>query len=223
MVRIEWTLREKVLAVALGVCMVLLAFSFLGDDGNSAEQAEPSLQPYQPLAKEKKVSGSGSPAISKKAPRLIVDVKGAVNNPGIYELAATARVYEAIQKAGGANQSADLNQVNLAQPLADGMVIYVPKKGETVPDIYRTAKASPTAGQDIDSFDKSKNPSAKINVNTATVQELQQLNGVGPSKAEAIVRYREEHGKFQSVDNLTDVPGIGEKTLAKFRDQITVE
>jgi competence protein ComEA len=90
------------------------------------------------------------------------------------------------------------------------MVLYIPKQGEQVTPFMETAKAD------------SADDGGKINVNTATVEELDKLNGIGPSKAEAIVRYREEHGPFQSVEDIAQVPGIGAKTVEKFREQITV-
>ncbi|SEN03424.1 helix-hairpin-helix domain-containing protein [Lihuaxuella thermophila] len=209
MIRADWTSREKMLGIGLALTIIILFSSFWWNGKESSQPAP--LEPYQAMGTEKKKADTNS-GENVKATKVIVDVKGAVRKPGIYELDAHSRVYMAVQKAGGTVQSADLNRVNLAGQLSDGMVVYIPQKGEEVPVFIQANKT-----------DETGSASEKINVNAATVQELEQLDGIGASKAEAIVRYREEHGKFQSLDDLTRVPGIGEKILAKFRDQIIVQ
>lgn len=216
LVRTDWTLREKVLGIALGVAVIILVISFLTQQ-DSPEPLSVPLEPYQQMGKEKKQSG-GDSARSSKAVKIIIDVKGAVNHPGIYQLDANSRVYAAVEKAGGAKRTADLNRVNLAQPLSDGMVVYIPHKGETIPLLFEGNNGMQSAGQNVNSYREDK-----INVNTATVQELEKLEGIGTAKAQAIIRYREEHGNFRSVEDLKNVPGIGDKTLAKFQDKITVQ
>ena len=143
---------------------------------------------------------------------VIVDVKGEVNLPGVYQLTTGERVMDAIMKAGGFTEEANSHHVNLAALVTDEMVIYVPKQGEEV-DVAVTT-------QPINS--SSSESEGKININSATEEELTKLTGIGPSKAKAIVRYREEHGFFKSVDELVNVSGIGEKSLANIRDEIIV-
>jgi competence protein ComEA len=128
--------------------------------------------------------------------------------PGIYELPSDARVYDAIERAGGSQKEADLNPVNLAELLTDGMVVYIPKKGES-------EQQTPFHGTQSSSKER-------IHVNTASAEELEKLNGIGKAKAEAIIRYREEHGKFHSLEDLKEVPGIGESTIDQFREQVIV-
>lgn len=215
MIRVEWTPREKKFAIALGVALILLVVSLFWNGDDSADKVESGLQAYTPLKKENKVAEE-----AEKPSSIVVDVKGAVQKPGIYTLGADARVYQAIQQAGGSIESADLKRVNMAQSLTDGMVVYIPRKGEQLPQDQVWFS---TSGQDINSFQGIQKPvSRRINVNLAPKEELEQLPGIGASKAEAIIRYREQHGKFRSIDELTNVPGIGEKTLDKFRDRITV-
>ncbi|MBM6619230.1 helix-hairpin-helix domain-containing protein [Bacillus suaedaesalsae] len=139
---------------------------------------------------------------------IFVDVKGAVMKPGVYEVTNTSRVLEVIELAGGMTAEADQNGVNLAQKVTDEMVIYVPKFGETHSTI-------PTTTQGGDEY--------LININSATVEQLDSLPGIGPSKAEAIISFREENGKFKAVDDLVNVPGIGEKSLDSLREHITVQ
>ena len=133
---------------------------------------------------------------------ILVDIKGEVIRPGVYELDQTKRVQDAIQLAGGLTDVADDLSVNLSQKLRDEMVIHIPKKGEsTTPSTATTSDL--------------------ISLSHATVQDLQTLPGIGEAKANAIVAYREEHGSFKTVDELTNVAGIGEKTLEGFIDLIT--
>lgn len=207
-----WTPREKGLAVAVGVLLLLLAgvgiSLWTGDDKGS----EPELQPYPPpseTAVPKEEDKGEEPT------ELVVDVKGQVKKPGVYRLAPGARVEEALRKAGGPSTRADMDQVNLAQPLSDGMALYIPAKGEEIPPGV-TAGAPGANGSGGEA-------GQTVNVNTASSEELQQLSGIGPSKAEAIIRHREENGPFTSVDQLTEVPGIGEKTLDQLREQVTVQ
>jgi competence protein ComEA len=210
MVQWEWdfTSREKKwmivsggLALALIVCLVWI----WKQDETPKESAAP-LTPYQPA----EADASDSPdTAGEKNPWIMIDVKGAVKKPGIYRLDPESRVHDAILKAGGARSDADLDQVNLAGRLTDGKVVYIPKKGET---LQGTAWMNPPAD----------GTGGKININSATAEELQQLNGVGAKKAQAIVSYREENGPFQSIEEISNVPGIGEKTLEQFRDQITL-
>lgn len=201
MVPSPWSLREKILLGLLILFVILFGSVYVfGDRDSVQKENQGSFSPYHP---EKK-----APQSKPKQPSyLMVDVKGAVKKPGIYRLPAQSRVYQAIQSAGGFLQQADRKQVNLAQKCKDEMVIYIPVQGETVENIIPT----------VTSEEK------KINLNTATVEELEQLSHIGPKKAEAIVEYRDTHGPFRSIDQLANVPGIGEKTIDRFRDQVTVE
>ncbi|WP_158217565.1 helix-hairpin-helix domain-containing protein [Lottiidibacillus patelloidae] len=140
--------------------------------------------------------------IEESAP-IVVDVKGAVQAPGVYQMEKGDRVIDVIEKAGGLIVNANDDVVNFAQILYDEMVIYVPKKGEEVKS----------------EFNSSMN-SNKININSASVSELMTLKGIGEAKAEAIVSYREQHGKFDNIDDLLKIKGIGDKTIENFRDKI---
>lgn len=142
--------------------------------------------------------------------KVIVDVKGAVARPGVYEVDEGSRVIDVIEKAGGILENADVNQINFAETLKDEMVVYVPKIGEEM-----------NQSQSVSSSGASHND--KIRINYATSEELQKLTGIGPSKAEAIISYREENGPFQVEEDLLNVSGIGQKTFEKIKDEITVK
>lgn len=137
----------------------------------------------------------------------IVDVKGQVKFPGVYEVEEHLRVHDVIQLAGGFLEMANETAINLAQKISDEMVIYVPHLDE---EINNTSTDAWSPSQD----------EKKVSLNQATAGELETLPGIGPSKAAAIIKYREEVGTFKSIDELTNVSGIGEKTLEKLRDSL---
>lgn len=130
---------------------------------------------------------------------IAVHVKGAVAEPGLYWLEPDSRVDDAVRAAGGALAEADLDNINLAAIVSDGSQLYVPFAGES--------------GEAV---------SGPLNINTATQAQLEALDGIGETKAQAIVEYRSSHGDFGSVDQLTRVDGIGDATLEKIREQICV-
>ncbi|EGO7824252.1 competence protein ComEA [Enterococcus faecalis] len=153
-------------------------------------------------------------ATKERAETMIyVDIKGAVKVPGIYQLKNQQRIWDALALAGGVSEEADTTQVNYAQKVKNQMIIYVPKKGEPVPQSLETLQESAPAQQ---------NQEEKINLNTATEAELQTISGIGAKKAQEIIRFRDEQGPFKTVEELKNVPGIGEKTVERLKDMLTV-
>ncbi|KEO85151.1 hypothetical protein EL26_00925 [Tumebacillus flagellatus] len=136
-----------------------------------------------------------------------VDVKGEVNTPGVYQLPADSRTIDAVQAAGGAKADADLAKLNMAALLKDGTEVIVPKTGAS--EEKKEASAPSAAG-------------GKVNVNTASAADLDKLPGIGSARAEAIVKYREDQGRFSTVDDLRNVPGFGVKLVESIRDKVTV-
>lgn len=142
---------------------------------------------------------------------VVIDLKGAVEQPGVYSMNEGDRVIDVIEKAGGFLPDADESQINLAGLLKDEMVVYVVKQGE---ELTQPSFQSVGMGGEDDE---------KIRINTATAEDLQKLQGIGPSKASAIIAHRDEHGSFQTVEDLLQVSGIGEKTLENLKDEIVVD
>lgn len=140
-----------------------------------------------------------------------VHVAGEVMEPGVYELVGTARVVDAVEAAGGPTGAADLAAVNLAQPLSDGMQVRVPAPGDAV------APVDPIRGSSAGGVD-----GGKLDLNTADGPALEELPGVGPVMARRILEHREAIGGFRSVDELLDVRGIGESTLAELAGSVVV-
>lgn len=208
--------RPRLLVVGLLVLCLVVAAAVLGVRAASAGQ--------QTLIERSgaDVSGADVPdqeeakAAAAEAETIVVDVSGAVVNPGVYELTDGARVSDAIEAAGGLSEDADVSILNRASKVSDGMKVTVPTQGEQASSAgggdTRTAASSQSAAQ----------ASGLVNINTATVDELQALSGVGPSTAQAIVDDREKNGLFASAEDLMRVSGIGEKKFAKIKDSICV-
>ena len=154
----------------------------------------------------------------KEKNQIIVHVTGQVKNSGVVSLEEGARVVDAIYSAGGETVDADLNKLNLAYILNDGDKIYVPKKEDTQTE-YRTSGA----GENVSSNDTQSSDSKIININTATVDELSTLSGIGKAIAERIVAYRMQNGKFENIEDIKNVIGIGDSKFNNIKDEITAK
>ena len=141
---------------------------------------------------------------AQAAPRLVVHVVGAVRRAGLFRLREGARVADALARAGGPTRKADLSAVNLAAPLADGQQVVVPRRGPA----GAATVGAPAAG-------------SKVSLGIATVEQLDELPGIGPVTAQKIVDWRAAHGPFRSVEDLDDVPGIGPARVEQLRDLVT--
>ena len=161
---------------------------------------------------EQEASETDAPEISlTPANRIIVDISGAVESPGVYMLQDGSRIFDLIEAAGGLTKDADINYINRAEILFDEAKIYIPSFRET-------SELSP--GSAVRTSSVSSGPSL-ININTADSETLQKIPGVGPSTAEKIISYRLSHGRFSSIEELTNISGIGAKTLEKMKGYIT--
>ena len=142
---------------------------------------------------------------------IFVDIKGEVKKPGVYQMKVGDRVKDALDAAGGLTAEADSQKVNLAQRVEDQMVIVVPKVGEEAEAIPAGATSKEVAKE------------GKVNINTATVEELKTLKGVGEKKAEAIIEYRKKNGSFKTKEDLMKVRGIGKKLFESFEERIVTQ
>jgi competence protein ComEA len=188
--------RGQALALAAVLLIVLVvAGRHLGHGASSPAGSE--SQPLRPAG----------PAAHADTGVLVVHVVGAVRRPGLYRLPAGSRIADAVRRAGGPTRRADTELVNLAAPVADGVQVVVPRK-------------APPAGAagDLGEDSGSSAPQGPVHLNTATLEDLDALPGVGPVTAQKILDYRQEHGAFSSVDELDAVPGIGPARLEELRD-----
>lgn len=163
----------------------------------------PPPETFLPMAGEAALTSTTSSSVPTS---LLVHAAGAVQRPGVYELPSGSRVTDLIDAAGGPTADADVDQLNLAAPVVDGERVYVPRVGEVVTTAVAGADAS----------------SGPLDLNTATLEQLDELPGVGPATAQAIIDERDRRGGFTSVDDLLDVRGIGPAKLEGLRDLVRV-
>ncbi len=187
----------------------------------SAEVAAADGTPGAPAA------GGPAPSVttSTSAPDVVVQAAGAVAEPGVYSLPAGARVDDLVDAAGGLTSEADTDRVNLAAPVADGERIWVPQRGEREPPevVAGTGSGgSPAGGGAAGGTGSTPVPDQPIDLNQATAEQLDALPGVGPATATAILAYRDQRGRFGSVDELLEVRGIGEAKLEQIRPLVRV-
>jgi len=155
------------------------------------------------------------PVEQSQSEKILIEIKGQVEKPGVFELPAESRLHMAVDLAGGFLPDADALSLNLAMKLTDEMSIYVPKIGET------TVSLPPVVASPSMAAGSAAEGAGPVNINTAGETALMTLPGIGPSKAAAIIAHRDENGPFSSIDALKDVSGIGDKTFEKLKDSIS--
>lgn len=158
--------------------------------------------------------------ITQSASVVMVDVKGAVKHPGMYQLTDEERVMDAVILAGGYLDNADTRLINHAQRLQDEMIIYIPKIGEVVEALAEGTGTTVVASTNDAASD---GKDGKVNINKADEALLTSLPGIGPAKAQAILAYRQEIGQFKKIEDLKEVSGIGEKTFEQLKDLVSVK
>lgn len=158
--------------------------------------------------------------------KIIVHISGAVQNEGIVELEENSRIADAIEKAGGFKENAYTKDINLAYKLEDGMKIYIPtieeKENEKTDVTTESGIENINTKNNDTNINENKKANSKININTATKEELDTLPGIGPSTAEKIINYRKENGKFKSIEEIKDVSGIGDSKYENIKDMIEI-
>lgn len=158
--------------------------------------------------------------ITEEVAEIAVHVTGEVKKQGLIYLKEGSRVADAIEKAGGETENADLSQINLAFVLQDGQKIYVPNKNEKISQ-YITGNSGNNGTEENNTSNSNKEDS-KVNINTANQSELDSLPGIGPSIAQKIIDYREENGNFKNIEELQNVKGIGDAKYEEIKDRVTV-
>ncbi|MEA2313015.1 MAG: competence protein ComEA [Solirubrobacteraceae bacterium] len=196
--------------LALGA-LALLALVGLGA-WYSSHSGAAARAPLATAPALKVSGGAGSAAV------VVVHVAGAVRDPGVYRLKSGSRVDDAIARAGGARPRADLSALNLAAKLEDGRQVLVPLR----PPAGGAAAAPTASGPAGTTTSPGAAPAVPLNLNTATAEQLDALDGIGPATAAHILQYRQEHGGFGSVEELDQVSGIGEKRMETLRRQVRV-
>ena len=192
---------------AAAIAIALIGARYLRDSGASGT-------PPASAASASRTDSHGVQVKAAGAALVVVHVAGEVRRPGVYRLRASDRVQDAVRLAGGATRHANLDGLNLAAKLEDGRQIVVPGKGAPA-----GGEAAPPEGAAAGAGGPAPAP---VNLNTATAEQLDGLDGVGPATAQKIIAYRAQHGGFGSVSELDRIPGIGAKRMAALRDHVTV-
>ncbi|SDN00972.1 helix-hairpin-helix domain-containing protein [Sediminibacillus halophilus] len=199
--------KKHVRIILIMIGLIVLAAIYLLSDPLTAEEGNSLSLPEEIRGSSgMQAEQNGDPLNQSEKGEVYVDIKGEVKHPGVYPLSAGKRVRDAIELAGGFLKKADSNAVNLAQKVQDEQVIMVPAQG----------------AQDENSDVEAEQGNSKIPLNTADAEELTKLPGIGPSKADAIIQYRDENGGYQKIEELLEVAGIGKKTLEKIASSIQV-
>lgn len=195
------TTTQKIFLVALGIIVVIILVVYVFTKENSTTYFEDEV------VNELSVNNATKAEIKNN---IIIHIAGEVENEGIIELPPNSRIYDAVEAAGGLTAEANLSQINLANMLKDGQKIYIPNEEET--EEYIEEVTGKNEYKEV----------GKIDINTATQTELETLSGIGPSTALKIVNYRKENGEFSNIEDLKNVPGIGEAKFNNIKDSITV-
>lgn len=202
----------KILAV---IIFVITAFLLFGPKGNNETITldKENASKNEVISKEEENEKRGASG------KVYVDISGEVKKPGVYEVSSDSRIFEVIEKAGGLTGKADTGAINQAELVKDGQKIVISRKGDN-----RNVSGSNMADTSSRSTGASHNGTAqgKININSADVNELQKIHGVGPATAEKIIKFRSSNGNFRVIEDLKKVNGIGNKTFEKIKDYITV-
>ena len=204
---------KKSIYIIIVFCMCLFCACSSGEEVR-LEESESALEDAR---LETTALSSSEASLSESQSTIFVHVCGKVNDPAVYEFENGARVVEAIEKAGGFMENAATDYLNLAKVLTDGEKIYVPDKEEALglnPVNVDTAQGNVADAKDTNT---------KVNINTASKEELLSLKGIGDSRAEDIINYRTENGKFAAIEDIMKVPGIKQGAFNKIKDNIMLE
>lgn len=198
--------------------MHLLLVEFLYIFTNSPKQAENlSVENLSSSSTKSSVSKFNSSS-EKNKNEIMVDLKGAVAKPNVYQISSDERLVDLIRQAGGFTDQADPKSINLSAKLKDEEVIYVPKVGESSSSESTDSPISSSVSNQV-----STTSGPKVNINKADLTELQKLTGIGQKKAQDIIDFRMKNGDFKSIEDLGKVSGFGDKTLEKLKDEISID
>ena len=209
---LEISKKQKIILIFLGIVAIIgiAYYSYVSSKEENLNVSDTN---------ELEIENSSNEIDEEEAENKIkVHISGAVKNEGVYELEGDARIIDAIEKAGGTLEIADMKNVNLASKLEDGMKIYIPKQGEEVTNSNQEVEENIALGNT--SKESSK---GKININKASKEELDTLPGIGESTAEKIINYRKEHKSFKSIEELKEVKGIGDAKFEEIKDLVDIK
>ncbi|ADL42592.1 competence protein ComEA helix-hairpin-helix repeat protein [Caldicellulosiruptor obsidiansis OB47] len=216
-----FTKKEKVMIVIIAVLLMLNIYQYFTHNSfsnkSTGEVVTIEAQEGDNDIVKNESRKTAETNIQDSQQKYVVYVCGNVKNPGVYELLPGSRINDALILAGGALPGSDLNSINLAEKISDGQKIYIPKMGEVQSQSSLSSSTDGTAQETVSAGE------GKININTATKEELKTLDRIGDKLAERIIEYRQNHGPFKSIEEIKNVNGIGEKIFESIKDFITVQ
>ena len=212
---INLNIKQKKITLVILLIIALITYYYLYTKNNTEEINNENLE----------ITNNETQEEFKEEEKIVVHITGAVNKEGIVELQEGARIADAIEKAGGTKENADIKNINLATILEDGVKVHIPTVEETQANnenINVEDNASSQINTGTKEFTLNTKTQGKININTATKEELDTLPGIGPSTAAKIIEYRKENGKFKSIEEIKEVSGIGDAKYEKIKELIII-
>ena len=214
---------KKIILILFGISIILTGIIYVLYKNNQSKNEE-VIDIFKD--EEEQISKEEIPEIeNENKKKVVVDIKGMVNNPGVYEVDSKSRVNDIIKLAGGLKEGADTSLINLAKIVQDEMTIIIYSNEEVLTKLKEEICICDCPEIKNDACinnDTNISNNELININKATKEELMTVSGIGESKAEEIIKYREEHGSFNTIEDIKNVSGIGESLFEKIKNNITV-
>lgn len=215
--------KNKILLIVIVAIVAIISYYFIFDRKEEwLNNQEQNLEIKEEIKTNDQIENNSNEQQLEKNENIIVHVSGAVNKEGIVELKNNSRIIDAIDKAGGLKDEADITNINLAYIIEDGMKIHIPSKEEKESTIIVESNIDSGTVEQSNEIKSNNNKKLKININTATKTDLETLPGIGESTALKIIEYRKKKGKFKLIEDIKQVNGIGENKFNKIKELITV-
>lgn len=219
----DFNKKNKILLMVIVAIVAIISYYFIFDRKEEwLNNQEQNLEIKEEIKTNDQIENNSNEQQLEKNENIIVHVSGAVNKEGIVELKNNSRIIDAIDKAGGLKDEADITNINLAYIIEDGMKIHIPSKEEKESTIIVESNTDSEIVKQNNGIKSDNNKKSKININTATKTDLETLPGIGESTALKIIEYRKEKGKFKLIEDIKQVNGIGENKFNKIKELITV-
>lgn len=219
----DFNKKNKIILIVIVAIVAIINYYFIFDRKEEwLNNQEQNLEIKEEIKTNDQIENNSNEQQLEKNENIIVHVSGAVNKEGIVELKNNSRIIDAIDKAGGLKDEADITNINLAYIIEDGMKIHIPSKEEKESTIIVESNIDSGTVEQSNEIKSNNNKKLKININTATKTDLETLPGIGESTALKIIEYRKEKGKFKLIEDIKQVNGIGENKFNKIKKLITV-
>lgn len=219
----DFNKKNKIILIVIVAIVAIISYYFIFDRKEEwLNNQEQNLEIKEEIKTNDQIENNSNEQQLEKNENIIVHVSGAVNKEEIVELKNNSRIIDAIDKAGGLKDEADITNINLAYIIEDGMKIHIPSKEEKESTIIVESNIDSGTVEQSNEIKSNNNKKLKININTATKTDLETLPGIGESTALKIIEYRKEKGKFKLIEDIKQVNGIGENKFNKIKELITV-